>query len=292
MPSSSVLASLPDGVKPLYYLHLRDSNTTILAGLAVLSLDSLCPAFDDSPNPNLFHCQFRIEFHADDHTYIHAILPFKFTSCFGLTDHLWHCLLQHVNWYALDAGIPALTSAWIFDHIHERLVTIRDSNTKIFPPNQYAVPAMHIQAFVSGVVATRIPDCECWVQAIASDPELSKIKEIVSDPSKLTNKALTDINYNYHAALQKSLIVLEDNVLINCKPLAGNGSYMRLQLVPQEFCNILFIAFHTNPVGGHLNSLSYTASPPSAILLAGHVFVCQEDVCHMPRVCPIKPYKG
>jgi hypothetical protein len=88
------------------------------------------------------------------------------------------------------------------------LVTIRDSNTKIFPPNQYAAPAAHIQAFVSGVVATCIPDRKHWVQAIASNPELSKIKEIVSDPSKLTNKAKTDINYNYHAALRKSLIVL------------------------------------------------------------------------------------
>jgi hypothetical protein len=81
------------------------------------------------------------------------------------------------------------------------LVTICDSNTKIFPPNQCATPAVHVQAFVSGVVATRIPDCKRWVQAIMSDPELSNIKDIVADPSKLTNKASTKINYNYHAAL-------------------------------------------------------------------------------------------
>jgi len=155
----------------------------------------------------------------------------------------------------LDAGIPALPSAWIFDHIHEQLVTICDSNTEIFPPNQYAAPAAHVQAFVSGVVATPIPDCKRWVQAITSDPELSKIRDIVTNPSKLTNKALTKINYNYHAALRKSLIVLEDDVLIYHEPLAGgNGSYTRLQLVSWEFRNILFIAFHTNPISGHLNS--------------------------------------
>ncbi len=164
-------------------------------------------------------------------------------------------MLQHVNWYALDTSIPALTSAWIFNHIHERLVTIRDSNTDIFPPNQYAAPAAHVQAFVNGVVATCIPDCKCWVQAITSDPELSKIRDIVTNPSKLTNKALTKINYNYHAALRKSLLVLGDDVLIYHEPLAGeNGSYTRLQLVPWEFRNIIFIAFHTNPIGGHLNS--------------------------------------
>jgi hypothetical protein len=176
-------------------------------------------------------------------------------SSLGLTNQLRYCLSQHVNWYALDTGIPELTSAWIFDHIHKRLVTIRDSNTKVFPPNQYAAPAAHVQAFVSGVVATRIPDCKLWVQAIMSDPELSKIKDIVADPSKLTNKALTEINYNYHAALQKSLIVLEDDVLIYHKPLAGeNKLYTLLQLVPWEFRNILFIAFHTNPISGHLIS--------------------------------------
>jgi hypothetical protein len=43
-------------------------------------------------------------------------------------------------------------------------------------------------------------------------------------------------------------------VLIYHEPLAGNGSYTCLQLVPQEFRNILFIAFHTNLVCGHLNS--------------------------------------
>jgi hypothetical protein len=255
LPSPLVVASLPDGVRPLYYLHLQESNTVTLAGVAVLSLDSLCPAFDGSPNPNLFHGRFGVEFDKDGHTHVHAISPFEFTLCFGLTNQLRYRLSQHVNWYALDTRIPALTSAWIFDHIHERLVTIRDSNTEIFPPKQYAAPAAHVQAFVSGVVATHIPDHKCWVRAITSDPELSKIRDIVADPSKLTNKALTDINYNYHAALRKSLIVLEDDMLIYHKPLArGNGSYTRLQLVFREFCNILFIAFHTNPIGGHLNS--------------------------------------
>ncbi len=157
-----------------------------LAGAAVLSLDSLCPAFDGSPNPNLFHGRFGVEFHKYGHTHVRAILPFEFTSCFGLTNQLRYRLLQHVNWYALDAGIPALTSAWIFDHIHERLVTICDSNTEIFPTNQYAAPAVHVQAFVSGVVATHIPDHKHWVQAITSDPELSKIRDIGQTTTSLT----------------------------------------------------------------------------------------------------------
>ncbi len=61
VPTSSVLASLLDGVQPLYYLHLGDLNMAMLAGMAVMSLDSLCPAFDGLPNTNLFCSWFGIE---------------------------------------------------------------------------------------------------------------------------------------------------------------------------------------------------------------------------------------
>jgi hypothetical protein len=42
-------------------------------------------------------------------------------------------------------------------------------------------------------------------------------------------------------------------MLILNKPICGGTSYTRLQLVPQELHNILFIAFYTNAIGGHLN---------------------------------------
>jgi hypothetical protein len=163
LPSSLVLASLPTKLKPLYYLHARNLDSASIAGAAVLSLNSLCPPFNGSPNTNMFLGCFGIKFHTDDHTHVHAISPFELTSCFGMTDQLWYRQSQPVNWYALDAGIPVLTSAWIFGHIHMRLVAIRNSNTEIFPPNQFAAPAAHIQAFVSGVIATQIPDQARWI---------------------------------------------------------------------------------------------------------------------------------
>jgi hypothetical protein len=133
--SDSVIGSFPDGIRPIYFLHSRESDTKILAGAAILSLDSLCPPFDGLPNTNIFGSRFGVEFHADSNTHIRSILAFEFTSCFGLMDHLQFRLSQHLHWYALDGGIPALTSAWIFDHILDRLLLIRNSNTEIFPPN-------------------------------------------------------------------------------------------------------------------------------------------------------------
>jgi hypothetical protein len=254
LPSASVLASLPVKLKPIYFLHARDSDHSIIAGAAILSLDSLCPPFDGSLNSNIFRSCFGIKFHAEDHTHIHVKSPFKFTLCFGLTHQLRYCLSQHVNWYVLVGGIPTLTLAWIFDHILKQLELICDSNTQIFPPKQFAAPAAHFQAFVSGVIATCLSDQARWIQAIVSDAKLLKIRFIVNNPSTLKNKALAEINYNYHAALRWSLIVIEDDVLIYHEPLVGMGLYTQLQLIPQEFQNILFVAFHSNPIGRHLNA--------------------------------------
>jgi hypothetical protein len=50
------------------------------------------------------------------------------------------------------------------------------------------------------------------------------------------------------------LIVIEDDVLIYHEPLAWTGLNTQLQLVPREFQNILFVAFHSNPIGRHLNA--------------------------------------
>jgi hypothetical protein len=220
----------------------------------VLSLDSLCPQFDGTTTTNVFKYHFGIEFHQDDHTYVRPFSPFEFTLCFGFIDQLRFQLSQHDNWFALDAGIPGLTSAWVFDHVLERLILIRDSTSKIFEPNQFAAPAATIQAFLSGAVGTSLPSCKRWIQAYDSDKDLCLIRKIVLNPSLLSNATLREINYNYHAGLQKSLILLEDDILIYQEPIAGEQSYMRLQLVPKEFYNILFIAFHSNPVGGHLNA--------------------------------------
>jgi hypothetical protein len=138
LPSPKLSASLPSGLIVLYYLHWRDGHSLSPNGLAVLSLDSLCPQFDGSPNINLFRGHFGIKFNCGNHHYVRDISPFEFAPCHGFTNNLWYCLLQPDHWFALDAGIPALTSAWIFDHVNDKLCEIQDSNTEIFPPRQFA----------------------------------------------------------------------------------------------------------------------------------------------------------
>ncbi len=97
LPSSSILASMSRGVSPVYFLHSVNSDATILNGAAILSPNSLCLAFDGSSTTNLFKCHFGVEFHDKKHTYVSAISPFEFTSCFGLMDNLQYRLSQHGN---------------------------------------------------------------------------------------------------------------------------------------------------------------------------------------------------
>ena len=74
------------------------------------------------------------------------------------------------------------------------------------------------------------------------------------NPSKITNKSLAKVNHNYRGPLRQSLIVIENDMLILHEPIIGTSSFTQLQLVPAELINIVFIAFHTNAIGGHLNA--------------------------------------
>ncbi len=255
LPSSFILASMSCSVSPAYFLYLVNSDATILNGAAIFSPNSLCLAFDGSSTMNLFKCRFGVEFHDKEHTYVCAISPFEFTSCFGLMDNLRYKLSQHGNWFALDVGIPLSTSSWVSDHILERLVSIRNTNMEVYQPNQYAALVATIQAFLSGAVTTQLPTCACWLQAYENDSELSRIQAIVLNSLTMSNTSLRDINYNYPLALWNSLITLEDYMMIYREPILGSaGLYTHLQLVPKEFYKIFFVALHLNPLGSHLNA--------------------------------------
>ncbi len=156
----------------------------------------------------------------------------------------------------MDAAIPGHSSAHIFNQILSRLVCIRDANCSIFSPNQYAAPAACAQAFLNGAVGVKLPNKAQWVEAYPRDPIMKSVLGFVEQPGTFSNKALeaSGINYNYRAALRHSRITVKEGILIYCKPITGSASYACLQLVPSEFFNIIFIAFHTNPIGGHFKT--------------------------------------
>jgi hypothetical protein len=110
-----------------------------------------------------------------------------------LIDKLRYQLSQHDNWFALNAGVPALSSAWVFDHILDRLLSIPNSTVEIFKPNQFAASAATIQAFLSGTVSISLPSHEHWIKAYDTDRDLRRIREIVANrhPHCLTTRCVT-----------------------------------------------------------------------------------------------------
>jgi hypothetical protein len=123
-----------------------------------------------------------------------------------------------------------------------------------FLPNQFAAPAATIQAFVNGAIGIWLPSKDQWIKVYSNNKEMSTIRDLITNPSKINNTTLNTVNYNYRSTLCKSLIVIEDDMLIFREPVHGGSSYTRYQLVPAEFYNIIFVAFHLNAIGGHLNA--------------------------------------
>ena len=154
----------------------------------------------------------------------------------------------------MDGAIPGMTLVWILDHVHDRLNDIRDKNTEIFESSNHAAPAAHAQAFMNGAIEVKMPSCKDWIREYSADNETAQLCELVTNPSKINTKTLGKINHNYRGPLRRSQIIIEDDMLVLKDHIHGKGSYIKLQLVPEGLRNIIFIAFHSNPIGGHFNA--------------------------------------
>jgi hypothetical protein len=163
---------------------------------------------------------------------------------------------------------------------------------KFFEPNQFAALAATIQAFLGGAVSVTLPSRVRWIQAYDFDKDLKGIRDIIANPSTLSNNLLCKINYNYDSALRKLLIVLEDGILIYRELIAGKGSYTWLQLVPKEFYNVLFVAFYSNPVGGHLNAYRTLHCLHLHFYLPGMYFYIKRMCSACPGCALANPTKG
>jgi hypothetical protein len=122
-----------------------------------------------------------------------------------------------------------------------------------------------------------MPSCDIWVKEYSEDPELSAIVRFIQNPGTLSQRSLdaanldpnyrqvlrqscpgtlsqrsldaTNLDPNYCQALQQSCLHQDDEILYYHEPIAGSESYTKLQVVPKKFRNIVFIPFHSNPLG-------------------------------------------
>jgi hypothetical protein len=148
--SSKMTASIPKSANPSalpkiivkYYLHCNGQGASVLGSSSVLSWESVCPPFESCPNQNLFQQFFGIESCHKDHIYVRAKSNYEFARCFGLVDNIQHRMSHKQYTFGLNATMPGCTSSWQFKHIHSHLLYLRNANSEIFLPNQFAVSKM------------------------------------------------------------------------------------------------------------------------------------------------------
>jgi hypothetical protein len=174
----------------------------VLVGLEVISVDGLCPAFNACLNLNIFQTYFGLEFNHGGHSYIQAISSYEFVHCFNFINQLTYRLSQPPYKFCVNAAMPARTSEQLFEQVHTHLVYLRNANSEMFSPNQFTVPAATIQAFVNGAIGIRLPSRDRWIKLYSDDKEMSTIRDLITNPSKINNTTLNTMNYNYRAALR------------------------------------------------------------------------------------------
>jgi hypothetical protein len=124
IPSNAQHVSAVPGFNILYHFHRHDDNPSNLVRSAVISADGICPAFQPIVKPNIFGHYFGVEFRHNNHSYARAVSPFESVLCFRLSDQITYKLSHPSNAFCLDAAVPALTSARVFEYILERCLHI------------------------------------------------------------------------------------------------------------------------------------------------------------------------
>jgi hypothetical protein len=87
---------------------------------------------------------------------------------------------------------------------------------------------------VNDAICSRLPSHDCWIKAYDNDSELILIRELILNPFKICSESLSKVNYNYRGALCKSLLLIDNDMIILREPIVGSDSYTHLQIVPRE----------------------------------------------------------
>ncbi len=165
--------------------HILESNSTMMAThIFVLSL-----------HPNL------------------SVVLALLTNC-HITSHNHHTNSALMPWCPLTLPRGYLNRSTLIRCIWRILIAR-------FSPNQFAAPAATIQAFVNGAIGIRLPSHKKWVQAYSNDSEMSIIRNLILNPSKINTATFNMVKYNFRSPLGQSLIFIENGMLFYKEPICG-----------------------------------------------------------------------
>ena len=242
--------------KKNYLLHRPGDNTNISCGAGVYDTAGICPPFC-SPNTNIFGSLFGVEYDDGPDTFIRPIASYEVAKTFRLHDDVTYALAHPANFLLLDCGIPTRTSNAFLDAISSRLDSIRTENFEIHDPKLSHAPAAITMApaFVNGAIGSRIPNPSVWKKALNDDPETKILSDMVADPGLTSDKeVLGKLHFVYREPARRGNFTIRDGILYMKEIFAHNDKFVELRIVPESLRNIIFIAFHANPIGAHLDA--------------------------------------
>ena len=173
---------------------------------------------------------------------------------YGLPDEYCRELSTRENFHLLQNGIAAKTSKAVLNAICDRLISLRAESLSIQDPDDS--PAANtrsrrassnpIQIF-SNVIGAKLPDETTWKQSYFADSQCRLILDIIENPSLATKTNIERLHYSLRSPMRRKLVLVERGMIIIKEPIKGECAFRRLQLVPRDLRQIVFIAFHANP---------------------------------------------
>ena len=108
---------------------------------------------------------------------------------------------------------------------------------------------------MNGAVGSTISDNRIWAKALTEDSMTNLLLEIVSSPAMgQSQPVLQKLDYIYRQPARQGNFIIRDRILYMKEIFQDDDKYVELQIFPQSLRNIIFVAFHGNPIGGHLNA--------------------------------------
>ena len=109
-----------------------------------------------------------------------------------------------------------------------------------------------MHTFLNGAVGIRLPSLDSWVDEYERDLDTKLMQAMLSNPSLITKKVIEALHYVYRGPMRRNQIKISDGMLSLHKQVRNESAIIKLTIVPRGLWNIIFIALHANPIGGHL----------------------------------------
>ena len=131
---------------------------------------------------------------------------------------------------------------------------LQHQNSTLEDTSRQAAPAATARSFLSGIIQHYLPARTAWLDAIKEDKETSMIKDEIENPQTVAKQNLNKTHFYYRQPIRDGANTIEDEMLFMKEKADITGNYIKLQIVPRKLRNAIFIAFHSNPIGGHLDT--------------------------------------